>query len=310
MPAGPMQFKLDQCPKISVIMPSLNQCGYLREALQSVVDQRYPALELIVMDGGSTDGSMEVIRSFEEHVAYWESREDRGQSHAINKGFAKATGEVLCWLNSDDVLLPGALNAVTYAFEANPGWHWLSAPSLRFGERLHRLDGISFLPRSRVEWLLRCPLSQPSTFWKRSLFEQHGGLDESYHFALDYEYWTRFVFAGETVHLLKRPLSAFRLHDTSKTVSQSEKFRLEEVRLREKYGPKLTSSEAAHLKRALAGMAGVDELTAAVVMLEKGKVSEARARVMLTLRKRPGLLFTRIGAGSLSRVIMNRRRYS
>lgn len=305
-----MQFKLDQCPKISVIMPSLNQSGYLREALQSVVDQRYPALELIVMDGGSTDGSVEVIRSFEEHVSHWQSCEDGGQSDAINKGFAKATGEVLCWLNSDDVLLPGALNAVTYAFEANPGWNWISAPSLRFGERLHRLDGISFLPRSRVEWLLRCPLSQPSTFWKRSLFEQHGGLDESYHFALDYEYWTRFVFAGETVHLLKRPLSAFRLHDTSKTVSQSEKFRLEEARLREQYGAMLTPSEASRLKRSLRAMATEDGLTEAVALLEEGRQKEARRQVMQILLTQPSIAFTRIGAGSLSRVIMNRRRYS
>ena len=305
-----MQFKLDQCPKISVVMPSLNQCGYLREALQSVVDQRYPALELIVMDGGSTDGSLEVIRSFEEHVSHWQSCEDGGQADAINKGFAKATGEVLCWLNSDDVLLPGALNAVTYAFEANPGWNWLSAPSLRFGERLHRLDGVSFLPRRRVEWLLRCPLSQPSTFWKRRLFEQHGGLDESYHFALDYEYWVRFVFGGESVHLLSRPLSAYRLHDTSKTVSESEKFRLEEVRLRKKYGPNLTTGEAARLGRSLRAMATEDGLTDAVALLEEERQQEARRQVLRLLSRRPSMAFTRIGAASLYRVITNTRRYN
>ena len=305
-----MQFKILRYPKISVVTPSLNQGGYLREALQSVVDQRYPALELIVMDGGSTDGSVEVIRSFEEHVSYWESCEDRGQSHAINKGFVKATGDVLCWLNSDDVLLPGALNAVAFALESNPGWNWVSGPSLNFGEGLHRIDGVYALPRSRADWLVRCPISQPSTFWRRGLFERHGGLDESYHFALDYEYWARFAFGGEALHLMRRPLSAFRLHDASKTVSQTEEFRQEEARLREKYGAMLTAGEAARLKRGLARVADTNELEAAVEMLEGGRQTEARQSVMRTLRQHPGLLFTRTGAASLYRVMTNRRRYS
>lgn len=305
-----MQFKIDHCPRISVVTPSLNQGGFLRETLQSIVDQRYPALELIVMDGGSTDGSVDVIRTFEEHVSYWESCEDRGQSHAINKGFAKATGEVLCWLNSDDVLLPGALNTVAFAMESNPGWNWVSGPSLNFGEGLHRLDGVYALPRRRADWLVRCPISQPSTFWRRGLYERHGGLDESYHYALDYEYWVRFVFGGETLHLMRRPLSAYRLHNASKTVSLTEKFRQEEARLREKYGPMLTPGEAARLERSLRRMATEDGLTEAVVLLEEGRQEEARKQVFRLLSQKPGMAFTRIGAASLYRVMTNRRRYS
>ena len=304
-----MQIKLDRYPRISVVMPSLNQCGYLREALQSVLDQRYPALELIVMDGGSSDGSVDVIRTFEERLSYWESCEDRGQAHAINKGFAKATGDVLCWLNSDDVLLPGALNAVAFAFESNPGWKWVSGAILNFGEGLHRIAGVYELPSRRVDWLVRCPISQPATFWRRGLYERHGELDESYHFALDYEYWVRFVFGGETLRLMRRPLAAFRLHDTSKTVSETEKFRQEEARLREQYGAMLTPGEAARLRKAVAAMAGSDELAAAVGMLEEGRQVEARASVMRTLKRQPGLLFTRTGAASLYRVTANKRRY-
>ncbi|MCH7945106.1 MAG: glycosyltransferase [Armatimonadetes bacterium] len=305
-----MQFKIDRFPKISVVTPSLNQGDFLRETLQSVVDQRYRELELIVIDGGSTDGSLNVIRMFEEHLSYWESCEDRGQSHAINKGFAKATGEVLCWLNSDDVLLPGSLNAVAHHFGTHPDDRWLTAPSLRFGEGLHMLDGVPKVPTDKVRWLLRCPIAQPSTFWRRDLYEQFGGLDESYHFALDYEYWVRLVFAGEKPRLIKRPLSAFRLHDASKTVSQSERFLEETARMRKKYADSLGPAERARLERSLRAMATEDGLTEAVWLLEEGRQDEARKQVFRLLSQKPGMAFTRIGAGSLSRVIMNRRRYS
>src|SRR5690349_18496013 len=117
-----MRYELTKFPKVSVVTPSFNQVDYLTETLASIFDQRYPNLEVIVIDGCSTDGSVEVIQSFAGRLAHWESEPDRGQSHAINKGLARATGDVLCWLNSDDVFLPGALNAVAYFFNEHPEW--------------------------------------------------------------------------------------------------------------------------------------------------------------------------------------------
>lgn len=305
-----MHFKIERFPKISVITPSFNQGCYLRETLQSIVDQRYPELELIVIDGGSTDDSVAVIETFDDHISYWVSEKDNGQSHAINKGFAKATGEILCWLNSDDVFLPGALNAVVYFFEKNPDWNWISAPSPKFGESQHVLDGFYELPKHRLEWLIHCPISQPSTFWRRSLYDKYGGLDTDFHFALDYEYWARFVFGGEELHFINRPLSAYRLHDFSKTVAQSEMFKVEDLRLREKYRDKMSPSEWARLSRIFARTDDMDALSDAVKLLEDGRRDEALRSTLSILKRNPALLFSRTGSASLYRVLANKRRYT
>ncbi len=304
-----MRYQIERFPKISVVTPSFNQGQYLRETLASLVEQRYPALEIIVMDGGSTDGSVEVIRSFDKAIAYWESNPDRGQSHAINKGFERATGDILCWLNSDDVLLPGALNAVAYAFNTHSDWAWISGPSLKFGEGLHELGGFYELPRDAAEWMVHCVISQPSTFWRRSLYDRFGGLDESFHYALDYEYWIRFVTGGIQMHFVDRPLSAYRLHDVSKTVAQAEKFKTEETRLRDKHRSQLSPAQQAKLARLLSRSESMDSLSEAVVLLQEAKWKEARSSVVDTLSKRPGLLFTRTGVASLFRVLAKRPRY-
>ncbi len=304
-----MRYQIERFPKISVVTPSFNQGTYLKETLGSLVSQRYPDLEVIVMDGGSTDDSVEVIRSFEESIAHWESQPDRGQSHAINKGFERATGDVLCWLNSDDVLLPGALNAVAHAFNTHADWSWISGSCLQFGERLHSVGGFYELPNDPAEWMVHCPISQPSTFWRRSLYERFGGLDESFHYALDYEYWVRLATGGIKLHFVDRPLSAYRLHDESKTVSQAEKFAAEEARLREKHRERLSPPQKAKLDRLLSRSGAMDSLSQSVMLLQDSKWDEARKGVFDTLSKNPGLLFTRTGAGSLYRVIAKKTRY-
>jgi glycosyltransferase involved in cell wall biosynthesis len=305
-----MRFQIERYPRISVVTPSFNQGAYLGETLASVASQHYPELELIVMDGGSTDDSVEVIKSFASCVTYWESQPDQGQSHAINKGFAKATGDIVCWLNSDDVFLPGALNAVAHAFNSHPDWEWVSAPSLKFGDGLHEVGGLYELPHDRVEWLRFCPLAQPSTFWKRSLYDRLGGLDESFHFALDYEYWVRFVFGGASVHFMDRPLSAYRLHDVSKTISSQEKFRAEEERLREKYWDKLTRPEQRRLARLVSQSEDVLELTRSVALMQAKQWDDARKGVLSVLRRSPSMIFTKAGAASLYRVLAKKPRYN
>ncbi len=304
-----MRYKIERFPKISVVTPSFNQAEYLAETLDSIFAQRYPNLEVIVIDGGSTDRSTDVIRRYQDKIAYWESEKDRGQAHAINKGFEKTTGEIVCWLNSDDVFLPGALDAVAHFFNNHPGWDWISGPSLKFGQGAYEVGGFYELPRDRAEWFVHCPISQPSTFWRRSLYERFGGLDEEFHFALDYEYWIRFVVGGVDLHFVDRPLSAYRLHDVSKTVAQAERFKGDELRLRDKYKEALTQSEQSRLSRLLANSQAMDDLTAAVMRMQDGEWTEARRRVTSVLAKRPGLLFTRIGAASLYRVLAKKPRY-
>lgn len=303
-----MRYQIEHFPKVSVVTPSFNQAEYLAETLASIVNQRYPNLELIVMDGGSTDGSREVIKSFEPHIAFWVSERDRGQSNAINMGLARATGDVLCWLNSDDVFLPGALNTVAYTFNSHPDWDWISGPSLKFGERFHELVGYFQQPTDAAEWLVHCPISQPSTFWRRRLYDQHGDLDESFNFALDYEYWVRFVTAGERLHFIDRPLSAYRLHDVSKTVAHAEKFMAEETKLREKHVDKLSPSQRAKLDSLLKRSGELDALSDAVMKVGDAPY-EARTEVMALLKKNPRLLFTRTGAASLYRVLAKKPRY-
>ena len=305
-----MRTAIDWFPRISVVTPSFNQGAYLRETLASIGDQRYPDLELIVMDGGSTDESLEVIKSYSGILTHWESGPDRGQAHAINNGFAKATGDIVCWLNSDDVFLPGALNAVAHTFNAHPDWEWLSAPSLKFGQSLHEQEGFYELPHDRVGWLVHCPISQPSTFWRRSLYERFGGLDESFHFALDYEYWVRFVFGGVPLRFLDRPLSAYRLHDESKTVAQAEMFKSEETKLRDKYVGLLSTGERSRLRRMTKDADLLDDISEAVMLLQRNDAHEARRRVIAALKRSPRLLFTRTGAASLYRVLAKKPRYS
>jgi glycosyltransferase involved in cell wall biosynthesis len=303
-----MRYQIEHFPKISVVTPSFNQAEYLAETLASIVNQRYPNLELIVMDGGSTDGSRDVIRSFEPHIAYWVSEKDRGQSHAINMGLAKATGDVLCWLNSDDVFLPGALNAVAYTFNSHSDWDWISGPCLKFGDRFHELVGYFEQPADAAEWMVHCPISQPSTFWRRKLYEKHGDLDESFNFALDFEYWIRFVTAGETLHFIDRPLSAYRLHDVSKTVAHAEKFKAEELRLRAKHIDKLSAAQRSKLDALLHRSSAMDALSEAVMKVADSP-TDARAEVVGVLKKDLRLLFTRTGAASLYRVLARKPRY-
>jgi glycosyltransferase involved in cell wall biosynthesis len=203
-------------PKITLVTPSYQQAHYLPWTLRSVIDQDYPDLEYLVCDGGSTDGSVEVIRSSERHLAWWCSERDGGQAHAINKGFRRATGDIVGWLNSDDMLLPGCLRSVAHAFmdpsiDAICGWGVMMSAEGRVRRRW--VFGQPSADRLRF----RSILFQPSVFWRRSVMDRIGLLDESFRFCMDQDFFTRMAEHGIVPRLLPRFLAAYRSHPLTKT---------------------------------------------------------------------------------------------
>ncbi|MEO6847698.1 MAG: glycosyltransferase family 2 protein [Chthoniobacterales bacterium] len=216
---------MNPLPKISVITPSYNQASFLEQTILSVLGQGYKNLEYIIMDGGSTDNSAEVIKRYERQLAYWVSEKDSGQSDAINKGFARATGDILCWLNSDDFFLPGILHEVAKNFENFDGF--IYGDCISFSD-----TGVRCLvnrPPAYDRELLGILdyIVQPSTFWARTLWEKTGILNQNLHYAFD---WDWFLRASEFGDLRKcnTIFSAYRFHDAHKSASGGEK-RMEEI---------------------------------------------------------------------------------
>ena len=222
-------------PKITVVTPSLNQGRYLEETILSVLGQQYPNLEYIVMDGGSTDGSVEIIKKYRQQLAHWVSEKDGGQAAAINAGFARATGDILCWLNSDDMYLPGTLSNV--ASKLDP-----SKSELLFGNCLHLIENTSIsygsdVLRSHAQMNLTLTdyIIQPSSFWTRSAWLQAGALDESFDFAFDWDWFLRGRAAGLRFIPDDKYLSIYRIHKEHKTLNGGERRRKELVTIYQRH---------------------------------------------------------------------------
>jgi hypothetical protein len=210
----------ERCPRITIVTPSFNQGQYLEETILSVLDQGYPNLEYMVVDGGSTDNSVEIIRKYEKHLAWWVSEKDRGQSHAINKGMARATGDILGYLASDDCLLPGCLEFVADRFVAGAQWVAGMARYIESGKCIGQCT--SRRETRPSEWFSANMLAQPATFWSRELAEKCGEFREDFHMSLDWEFWLRLRFAlGVRPEVVERELATYRLHEMSKTVNMT-----------------------------------------------------------------------------------------
>lgn len=206
-------------PKISIVTPSYNQGQYIEWTIRSVVLQRYPNLEYVVMDGGSSDGTLPILKWYQRHLSYWVSEKDGGQSDAVRRGFERSSGDIMAYLNSDDVLAPGALNFVADFFERNPKIDAVYSHRCIIDEQNNVLGYWILPPHSNLlmeRWDL---IPQETCFWRRRLFERAGNLDSSFRFALDYDLFVRYMRAGK-FRRVPRFLSAFRMHKESKTVSQ------------------------------------------------------------------------------------------
>jgi hypothetical protein len=206
-------------PRITLVTPSYNQAAFLQATLDSVLAQNYPHLEWIVMDGGSTDGSVEMLRRSAKHFAYWTSERDAGQADALNRGFARATGEIFGWLNSDDVLMPNALRCVGEYFARHPACHFLTGDGMFINadgtRELYAVRGAAYTLRELLHYCDEMYLPQPSVFFSRAAWERAGGLDISLHYAMDLDLWLRLRQHSE-LHYVPQRLSCSRIHPAAK----------------------------------------------------------------------------------------------
>jgi glycosyltransferase involved in cell wall biosynthesis len=213
--------------KISLITPSFNQAQYLEQTINSVLSQDYPNLEYIIIDGGSTDGSVDIIKKHEKHLAYWVSEKDNGQSHAINKGIKKATGEIINWLNSDDFLEPGTLANLSSYFE-NPSINVVVARGKvvnNEGQFIRYSRGTDIY--NQVEKTVgMARIDQPETFFRKSVFDKITPLHEDLHYTMDLAMWIKYLllYGQQNVQQVEDVVVNFRLHSDSKTMNYGDGF--------------------------------------------------------------------------------------
>lgn len=231
-------------PRLTVITPSFNQARYLERTLRSVLDQEYPDLEYIVMDGGSTDDSVDILRRYDDRLSYWVSQPDEGQSWAINRGIERATGDVIAYINSDDYYLPGAFEAALPFFE-NPTVRWVAG-----GTEYRETDGTLetlWLPRrplgSRARWIRSSwYVPQASSFWRRDVFEEFGLLRDDLSFVFDTEFGLRLALGGLQPRTFDRPLAVRYLHGEAKS-ADVKRFKREYRKVAKGLRRELTSRE-------------------------------------------------------------------
>jgi len=204
-------------PKISIVTPSYNQAQFLERTILSVLNQNYPNLEYIIIDGGSTDGSVEIIKKYEKYLTYWVSEKDNGQADAINKGFSKSSGEILAYINSDDVYLPGVFLKIVKIFNENPKTDLVFGNIMFIDANDNFIGELRFTPFN-IETLIYegGNLHQTGTFWTRKIYDKVGGFNPKYTFCMDFDFFCRVAEVGSMVHI-RDYLSCFRIHEKAKS---------------------------------------------------------------------------------------------
>ncbi len=238
VPAAPtLPKQANALPRITIVTPSFNQAAYLEAAICSVLEQDYPNLEYIICDGGSTDGSVDIIRRYASHLAHWTSAPDGGPAAAINSGFALASGDLLGWLNADDLYLPGALHAAAEAFAAHPEADLVYGEGWYIDEAGERIEPCRFVRRRFIRRYLvnRDPILQPAAFWRRNLWQQVGPLDTTLRWVFDWEWFIRAYTVG-TFHYIPRDLAYYRVQPQALTRTGGLARQLEHGRITRRYG--------------------------------------------------------------------------
>jgi glycosyltransferase involved in cell wall biosynthesis len=220
-----------QYPKITVITPSYNQAYYLEGTILSVLGQNYPNLEYFVIDGGSTDHSTSIISYYEDELSYWVSEKDKGQSDAINKGFKRATGDIVTWLNSDDQFTPRTLHKVAEYFNKNPNLYVVHGKTILWGDNMEdKIKGCPAVDDLSPYYLAALPFPQPSSFFRREAIEKYGLLDANHHYGMDYDFFLR-IYLNHDFMAVEDIFSRYLLHEESKSVALSYKFAKDYMRV-------------------------------------------------------------------------------
>lgn len=293
---------------VSVVIPSLDQARFLSTAIDSVLGQDHRPLDLLVMDGGSRDGTLEVLRGYGDAVR-WVSAPDAGQAAAINTGWRRASGEVIAWLNADDAYLPGAVSAAVAALEADAGLDVVYGDAHYWDEagRFLRSYPAEDFDHARLLGRAVCYIPQPATFLRRRVFEKDGPLDESLHYALDLEYWLRLAAAGRRFRHLPVTVAALRLHADAKSIRGLAAFAPELVGIYERLLRRGSPPDAALLRRGLSSA----HYRASQCLFWSGRFSEARGHAwrswrLAPLRVRP--LLRALMGGASARAVLERWR--
>jgi len=221
--------------KISVVVPSFNQAKFIEETLRSVIEQNYPNLELIVIDGGSTDGSVAVIKKYEKYITYWVSEPDGGQTKGLIKGFYHATGNIQCWLNSDDLLEKGALASVAHYFQSHPNIDAVFGNTLWIDEAGQPLREQREIPFNRFIWMYTYNyIPGMSMFWRKDIYDKVGGLNPEFDLSMDADLWIRFAEVGRIAHV-RETWSQMRFYPEQKNRRLRDRSDAEDIRIRARY---------------------------------------------------------------------------
>lgn len=229
---------MNQYPKITVVTPSYNQGEFIERTIVSILGQNYPNLEYIICDGGSTDNTIDIIKKYEDKLTWWCSEKDKGQSDAINKGMKRATGEICCWINSDDALLPGALNYVGQYFRNHPQVDFLSGLTVEIDKEdkiirfIYRLMNKYFFSHGCYNF------SQQGMFWRRKLFDEIGYLNDTFHAKMDVEWMIRNYENNTKIKIISVNLGAIRIYNETKTAMGGYIWERDAAEIRKKYGGK------------------------------------------------------------------------
>lgn len=205
-------------PKISIVTPSFNQAVFIERTILSVINQKYPNLEYIIIDGGSTDGSIEIIKKYEKYLTYWVSEKDKGQSDALNKGFSKASGEIFAYLNSDDIYLPNTLSIIAQKFQENEIIDIIYGHAILIDADENKIGLCVALPYKLKEHLNGVfSIPQQSSFWRKKVYEKVGGFNLENHSCMDAEFFALASVYDFRFKDINQILAGFRIHASSKT---------------------------------------------------------------------------------------------
>ena len=219
-------------PKISIISPSLNQAAYIERTILSILDQNYPNLEYIIIDGGSTDGSVELIKKYENYLTYWVSEKDEGQSQAINKGLKRATGEWLAWQNSDDIFYPGTFYSLADAARKNRQSSLITGNMNLIDEQDCIISDLKYVTPTYQSLLAEgMVLTNQAAFWRRNIHEKIGYLNEDLHCGFDFEWFLRILEVGRATHV-NQVWGGLRMHSQTKTSQLQALFEREYEQIR------------------------------------------------------------------------------